>query len=615
MKRRTTRPVRIGNVTIGGDGPVVIQSMTTTTPEDLPGSLDQIAALEQAGCQLVRLAVPSIRAAEALAPLRAAMAGRGLSVPLVADVHFNPRAAYEAARHVEKVRINPGNFASSTAEARRRIGPLLDRLRERGAALRIGVNHGSLAPYMSEAFGHGPRGMVASALEYLRICRDAGYEQLVVAIKASNPALMVEANRLLVRRMREELMDYPIHLGVTEAGAGEDGRLRSAAGIGALLLEGIGETIRVSLTGDPVTEIAACREILRAVEENGRVPEGPARECRRPPAQAWGRVMIGGDHPPIVEEVTDSGTEPDPAYPAESLIGPPAEDGAQRWVEVDLPSPSWEAQTEGLRRLSLAVPPAWVGAWPGAVKAEVAALLTRLAERDRPPRLRWHFPGVEGNGLSRLGLVAGDLRHLTESAGFPPPAFSWSGRPLAAAGRRLAEGERPLLIPELPSDPWAAAVGAGSLLLDGMVDGLRVAAKDRPLAYRLLQATRRRLTRTEFISCPGCGRLAYDLEGAVDRLRRRVGHLPGLKLAVMGCAVNGPGEMADADFGYVGSIEGKVDLYAGRERVERGLTPRQAEDRLVDLLRQRGLWRDHGEAGAESGRLERRSSNQGAPDS
>ena len=678
MRRRWTREVRVGHVTIGGASEIAIQSMTTTTPLDLEGSLAQIAALEAAGCQLVRLAVPSVEAAAAFSDLRRAIDERGHAVALIADVHFNPRAAYEAALHVEKVRINPGNFAADLDEARARLRPLLARLRDRGAALRIGVNHGSLAAHIADDYGHGPRGMVASAMEYLQLCRAEGFEDIIVALKASNPTVMVAANRLLVERMRDEGMDYPIHLGVTEAGLGMAGGLRSAAGIGALLLEGIGDTIRVSLTGDPVAEITPCRRILRATREaRARWAGVPAESLRRRDGWAW----LATHEMPRVEQrmsLTEGWVDravaavADTQHPAHSLVLQCNPDGflgdagtwtahldalGERiagvpvWIETRLPDRWWrgDADAEVVHTFGSALaqalrdlgePAAGISAVGISivVPAEVSASAALALECSAPPgrlhasevlitlledvtgageiQLRWHLEspatveGHEGKAtwLNGVGLTACWLHALSGRAGLEPAGFSCDGGDAALAarmvathlGRAIQTDPRPLLITRLPEDPWNAAVQVGALLLDGLVDMIQVAPQDsntrgpesREFAYALLHATRRRLDTLEFISCPGCGRLAYDHESTVKRLQALLGHLHGIKIAVMGCAVNGPGEMADADFGYVGSVAEKVDVYAGKERVRRGLTAEEADRTLVELIRQRGMWRD-----------------------
>lgn len=647
--RRRSRPVRVGPITIGGDGPIVIQSMTTTTPDQLEESLAQIEALAGAGCPLVRLAVPSMRAAEALGPLCAALEARGLDLPLVADVHFNPRAAYEAAKHVHKVRINPGNFAKHPQDIEGLLRPLLDLLRERNVALRVGVNHGSLAPHIADSLGHGPPGMVASAMEYLRVCRAAGFEQIVVSLKASNPTLMVAANRLLAARMREEQMDYPIHLGVTEAGAGLDGILRSTVGIAPLLADGIGDTIRVSLTGDPTFEIPVCRDILSAAEgaaigslrDGGDLRGGgqvsPLTHPKPSAAATWQGLDVGGDHPPRVEArvslagfdedrwptlIRQLGAEPgaSPTQPrAESIVfAATGSDAPTRIQEImsALPTratalldlPIWielpaSRATEVEKHLCFTITGyiqglvIGVGTCDGRTQTAVRELLAGLGRKPGPLAIRWQIEAIQESGLAERVC---QLAEATAQAGLRLAGITMQGAGLGQALATLSRleglprltGVRPLLSARLPLLPVPMAVELSAALLDGGLDLLSAEPDQIEMAYALLQATRRRLTRTEFISCPGCGRLDYDLDSAVARIKARFGHLRDVKIAIMGCAVNGPGEMADADFGYVGAAGGKVDLYAGAERVTRGLTPEEAEAKLEDLLRERGVWRE-----------------------
>jgi len=699
LLRRESRPVRVGGHVIGGGQPIVIQSMTTTSPADTEGSLRQILALAAQGCTLVRLAVPSARAAAGLARLREQLAQRDLAVALVADVHFNPRLAEQASRHVEKVRINPGNFASSPAEAERELSHLIPLLAERGCALRIGVNQGSLPPYMVAIHGGGPAGMVAAAMEYLRLCCAHGFTDVVVSLKSSNPSVMVAANRLLAAAMDAEGFAAPIHLGVTEAGEGWEGACRSGVGIGTLLLDGIGDTIRVSLTGDPADEIPVCRAILAGVERagglGGGLPgkdwflAGGAQEAARDTHDArastlprlprtgpeslpsfWKAIALGGSHPPRIErafELDDGGPEPDgspatgapgplPEPPsalsgaistapsaAESLVlrlltreartPPPATAriGALRALVATAGVPLWiEIPGEELREVARAagarlealraaareadgiivrISPAWAQAagasesgpeWLGPV---LAGLASPRAEGGGPLLLRWHFelpapPANEEAGGLRLrpvAMLASKLSSIAHEAGFRLPAFSCSGRPQVAFLRGLAatlekDGQRPLFAATLPRDPWEAVASIGTLLLDRLTDAVSVDGPGAPeiLAAELLHATRRRLSRAEFISCPGCGRLPFDLAPTVRRLKQRFGHLRDVKIAVMGCSVNGPGEMADADFGYVGAAADKVDLYAGARRVHHGLAPAEAEEALAQLLKESG---------------------------
>ncbi|MFH1144201.1 MAG: (E)-4-hydroxy-3-methylbut-2-enyl-diphosphate synthase [Candidatus Eisenbacteria bacterium] len=667
MSRRESRPVRVGDdMVIGGGWPIVIQSMTTTSPTELDATLRQIRALVAQGCTLIRLAIPSLRAAEGLAALREALRREALRVALVADVHFNPRLAALAAAQVEKVRINPGNFADGPHEADRELSVLLPLLARRAVALRIGVNQGSLPPHVIAGHGSGPAGMVETAMEYLRLCSARGFHEVVVSLKSSNPAVMIAANRLLADRMAASGIDAPIHLGVTEAGEGPEGALRSAVGISPLLLEGIGDTIRVSLTGDPATEIPVCRDILHGVETAGGIGSAARLAAAEVPAEpvaaSWRGVRLGGLHPPRLElalpsrsgaetgatkatrssrtrEIEDllerlaASVKAEP--PIESLLIELCEDPAETtrllhalraagpelaalavWVNTPLDptriSVELAREADGF---AFALPAGCTRWHASAELPETRSLfshLARIASRmEQPPLLRWHFTLPDDDDThgrptaatipEHWPALAHDLRRRTADAGCGEAAFSCMGgfqvpflRRLSA--QRTEAGQRPLLVASLPADPWAAAAVIGSLLIDHRLDVLSVLDGPVPagparlaLARDLLQATRRRLSRAEFISCPGCGRLPLDLAPTVRRLKERLGHLRNVKIAVMGCAVNGPGEMADADFGYVGAGAGRVDLYAGSRRLRQGLTPAQADDALIELLRERGF--------------------------
>jgi (E)-4-hydroxy-3-methylbut-2-enyl-diphosphate synthase len=521
--------------------------------------------------------------------------------------------------------------------------------------------------------------MVHSALEYLRICREAGFEEIVVALKASNPAVMIAANRLLAERMRDESFNQPIHLGVTEAGAGAQGALRSAVGICTLLTEGIGDTIRVSLTGDPAQEIAVCRRIVHASADAARDDDAVGAPLLAPgpvppPIDAtWSGLAVGGAAPPRVELALSLGAEhPDPPDPLPGIAYAPGEVPESlllRWTgNLDAAAAARLDRSLGsLRRMAQRVPgtgdppavwlePEWtqltralsgeagetrasaprIPEWLGPILSTIDGLSIPVPHSAAEPAsdlaplaaLTEHRPGL----LLRYHLAAppapsqtAALLDATARGRLSPPCFSSGGTALAATLRALAAqlgamanaagGGRPLLAACLPDDPWAAAARVGPLLLGGIVDVVIAEQASRPpkaeedtrqaaggaaaaaeglsplaRAYGLLQATRRRLTRAEFISCPGCGRLSYDLETTVRRVKARFGHLPGLKIAIMGCVVNGPGEMADADFGYVGASRGLVDLYAGRRCVRHGLTPEAADDLLIQLLREGGRW-------------------------
>ncbi len=664
-----TKPVRIGSLIIGGNSPVVFQSMTTTDPVDLEGSLAQIKALHKAGCPLIRLSITSIDSATALGHLCKTMQKEGLTVPLVADVHFQPKAALEAANHVAKVRINPGNFASSTSEGHKRLSPLLARLRARGAALRIGVNHGSLAPHIADKFGNGALGLVESALEYLHFCREKEFDQVVVSIKASNPVLMVEANRLLKQKMSENSFAFPIHLGVTEAGEGEAGILRSAAGIAALLIDGIGDTIRVSLTGDPVRELPPCIWILRTVEDvvtkanaspigplvchhnhaaqsdQSGQPEhtGQADQPGQPLEADWCGLLVGGNNPPRVEL----------ARALENLTASPLPTTAES-VLIRAPEKINSKAVDTLQQKTAALhaapaerksrPPLWLELPPSAIIARSTPLLPiikqvdglslpvpnldQLSQADEITRwldlilsvnpgllIRWRLTEIDQSNLSNVIVQLYDLLLKYERV---PSCFDLDNPSLVQTARLLLNNlpssretstKRPLLALRLPANPLLAASDAGTLLLDQQADLLVVdeslpdceqgfpadelslpARTNIQTAYSLLQATRRRTTATEFISCPGCGRLQYDLARTVHHVKQKFGHLQGIKFAVMGCIVNGPGEMVDADYGYVGSGKNKVDLYENGHCRRKGLSLEEADLLLVDLLCKRNLW-------------------------
>ncbi len=544
--RRKSRPVRVGSVQIGGGAPLRVQSMTTTVTQDVEKTVEQAAALANAGCDLVRITAQTTTEAKALADIKAQLLARGISVPLIADIHFNPRAAMEAAEHVEKVRINPGNFADSKQFAQREytegqyeeelrriaqgFGPLVEKCKALGRAIRIGTNHGSLSDRIMNRYGDTPEGMVESALEYLRVAESLGFREVVFSMKASNPVVMLQVNRLLADALKHHGTEYPLHLGVTEAGEGEDARIQSAMGIGVLLAEGIGDTIRVSLTENPVHEVPVASALARWAESRwsaGRAVEPPVHpfkwERRASQPALYETLVIGGEEPVKVGLF-----QGDYAHPRQAG----GKDTPCEFVLDD--SPATRAKFHILQAEELL---------------------------------------DEGRRLARRLEISGDRR---------PIILVWDAR-------RFERDDVAFLI--------EAAVQVGGLLVDGIGDAVVIrsrfpAQRVLTLTYNLLQAARLRSVKTEYIACPGCGRTLFDLEPVTQQIKARTGHLKGVKIAVMGCIVNGPGEMADADFGYVGGSPGTVNLYVGKEMVERGIPSAQATDRLVELIKTHGKWVD-----------------------
>ncbi len=552
MIRRRSRPVRAGDLEIGGEAPVRVQSMTTTPTQDIPRTVRQTADLARAGCDLVRITAQTTVEAAALASIRAGLRAEGIRVPLAADIHFNPKAALEAAEHVEKVRVNPGNFADSKRFARREyteeeyraeldrirasFAPLVEKCRALHRAIRIGTNHGSLSDRIMNRYGDTAAGMVESALEYLRVAESLGFGDIVFSMKASNPVVMLHANRLLVQALDRQGVPYPLHLGVTEAGEGQDARIKSALGIGVLLAEGIGDTIRVSLTEDPVREVPVARALSGWAAERwsqGRQVAGPLHPfqwARRISAPAlFGTIPIGGEEPVKV--------------------------GLAR---ADVPHPRQAGGRDTPCEFVLETAP------------ERGASLS--------PDGKFHLLQAEelldeGRRLARRLEEAGDRR---------PLILVWDARRFASEEIRFLIG---------------AAVQVGGLLVDGIGDAVVIRSRfpaDRmlQLAYDILQAARVRSVKTEYIACPGCGRTLFDLEPVTQKIKARTSHLKGVKIAIMGCIVNGPGEMADADFGYVGGSPGTVNLYVGKELVERGIPVAQADERLISLIKAHGKWAD-----------------------
>ncbi|PIE83970.1 MAG: 4-hydroxy-3-methylbut-2-en-1-yl diphosphate synthase [Bacteroidia bacterium] len=604
--RRVTLPVRLGGVVVGGNAPIAVQSMTTTRGRDVEASLAEVLALVEGGCDMVRITAPGVEDARALATVRAQLREGGCSTPIIADIHYSPEASLEAARHVEKVRINPGNYASAKAveseedyagalaDIEARLRPLLEVCREGGVAIRLGVNHGSLAARVVERYGAGAEGMVQSLLELVEICRRNDFHALVLSLKASTVPMMVGANRLLARELAARSWNYPIHLGVTEAGAGQDGRIKSAIGIGSLLADGIGDTVRVSLSEAPVAELPVCRQIISTVERLANVhvptPIAPPYDPFHPSPRASARLEPLATCPPglllmdfshgrkwsIPEILTLTGF-------AAAGEGEPIRDETtpdlvlipQGAKTRDLP-----AQLKG--HFGKASGPdtyrALDGSWELLRLSPMAALEREeeLARRDARTIL------VLAETALRIGL----LRYTLSSLWRRNPQLTVLVEPFASAGGEGVSPEQARI---------DCAIQAGAILLDRLAAGLamRYTPNDdgQSLGLGILQACELRRSRAEFVACPSCGRTLFDLPATLRAVRDHFGHLRHLKIGVMGCIVNGPGEMADADYGYVGAGPGRVSLYRGQELVARDIPAEGAIAALEELLRRDGQWR------------------------
>ncbi|MEJ5964099.1 (E)-4-hydroxy-3-methylbut-2-enyl-diphosphate synthase [Pedobacter immunditicola] len=640
--RFLTREVAVGNTPMGGFNPIRIQSMTTTDTMDTKGTVEQTIRMVNSGCEYVRITAPSVKEAENLRHIKKELRLRGYDVPLVADIHFTPNAAETAARIVEKVRVNPGNYADKKrfenieythlayqAELERiymKFTPLVKICKEYGTAMRIGTNHGSLSDRIMSQYGDTPRGMVESAMEFIRMCEDQHYYNLVISMKASNTQVMVQAYRLLVDTMTKEGMNYPLHLGVTEAGDGEDGRIKSAVGIGTLLEDGLGDTIRVSLTEDPEFEAPVAKALAdryerrKLLQEEAIIQQAPEMEHilvkdlpyspyeynRR---QTLPVQHIGGHgHPVVMLDVTAQNLK-DPYFLA--VAGYRYEPGLDKYNMAD--------QACDLVYLGDALPSF---SFPGNLK-QIYNYQTWLELRDKTnchPLIKltaYQSDLVVDPYLNIFSLAAADfntasiaeqieaIRQLPESAVLLLETAVVNG---TAAQRAFfialmnAGIKIPVIIKRSYHESAAdelmlyAATDFGALLTDGFGDGIWIDAPQVALpvinatSFNILQATRTRISKAEYISCPSCGRTLFDLQETTQLIRSRTDHLKGIKIGIMGCIVNGPGEMADADYGYVGTGPGKITLYRGREVVKKNVNSANALDDLIDLIREDGNW-------------------------
>jgi (E)-4-hydroxy-3-methylbut-2-enyl-diphosphate synthase len=628
-ERWRTRAVRIGDIGIGGDNPIRVQSMTTTDTMDTAATVAQSIRMIEAGCELVRITAPSKKEAENLAEIRKQLRAAGFSTPLVADIHFTPNAAEVAARIVEKVRVNPGNYADkkkfdvreyTDAEyqeeldrIRERFTPLVRICKEHGTAMRIGTNHGSLSDRILNRYGDTPEGMVESAFEFLRICRDENYHEIVLSMKASNVQVMVQAYRLLVHRMMSEGWDYPLHLGVTEAGDGEDGRVKSAAGIGALLEDGIGDTVRVSLTEDPEFEIPVARALVdryndrrnhAPIPEVAQVPVDPFTHQRRHSREV---LNIGARHVPVVMADLSGRAAITPA----TLFA---------WgYRYSVPLDKWNITDQacdyafiGKHTIDFEIPGTL-----GIIQEHATWLTNKGKERHYPFLTKQDYlGGAERHpqfNLVYATLPDLDAAFITALKADPTAVLlidTHNAHGMAEQRRLVFE----LLAQECPVPVIIGrAYGAisndtlvlhsstdmGPLLIDGLGDGVFIADEQGGredlvcrTAFGILQATRTRTSKTEYISCPSCGRTLFDLQETTAKIRARTSHLKGVKIGIMGCIVNGPGEMADADFGYVGTGSGVITLYREKEVVKRNVPSEHAVDELIGLIKEHGMWVD-----------------------
>jgi (E)-4-hydroxy-3-methylbut-2-enyl-diphosphate synthase len=655
-RRRPTRTIQIGNVKVGSAHPIALQTMTTTDTRNIEATVDQVKRCADAGADIVRITVQGKKEAEACMAIRERLFKDRYDTPLVADIHFQPAVAMMVADAFEKIRINPGNFADGAKkfdvinyddpaqfEAEKEhikelFSPLVDKCKRLGRAMRIGTNHGSLSARILSYYGDTPRGMVESAFEFAEICRDMDYHNFLFSMKASNPLVMVSAYRLLSEEMYARGWDYPLHLGVTEAGEGEDGRMKSAIGIGALLMDGLGDTIRVSLTEDPEYEMDPCRRLAALGAQAAREGWGISDFGEHRDTHTFTR-RVGKLPEARQEETLDYSTllhrdgsvlssinlselsQPEQLYRrlgTKLAVGMPFKDIAtsDSILIYDLPPSSDVAGRRALRRLQESgvnelVPATVLAADPlpdavAVMQLAVAASAHRAGGISLPTsaaqRVVVFVDGTESEeDFTSLKSLGAEIVLLKTSPGVSRVHSS----------RRVFEvlKRHDISVPVIHHVAFAdgtsrdeiiisAGSQVGALMVDGLGDGLMLecATEDveflRTTGFALLQGCRMRNVKTEYVSCPSCGRTLFDLQEVTEQIRTRTGHLPGVSIAVMGCIVNGPGEMADADFGYVGGAPGKIDLYVGKEVVRRGIAMDTAPDALIELIKEHGRWQD-----------------------
>ena len=632
-KRRESIEVNIGGVPCGGNNPIRIQSMTTVDTMDTKGSVDQIIRMIESGCEYIRLTAPSIKEAENLRLIKEDLRSKGYQTPLVADIHFTPNAAEVAAQIVEKVRVNPGNYADKkkfeeidyTDESykeeltriKEKFTPLVHICKEYGTAMRIGTNHGSLSDRILSRYGDTPLGMVESALEFIRICEENEFYNIVVSMKSSNPQVMVQAYRLLVNKLEEEeLKPYPLHLGVTEAGEGEDGRVKSALGIGTLLEDGLGDTVRVSLTEEPEFEAPVAKALVdRYVgrKEHDEIKNikntldehySPFQQIKR---QTESVLNIGGGNVPVV--MADFSLKEDISIKVLYDLG----------YKYDMQSDKWNFTDSACdyiflndKEINFEVPESL------GIIQEYSIWLKNKTKKGYHPFIQFNHLEENVEISSQLNILYCTLEDLNSDRieilkdhnNVVLMIDTYNGHGFAeqrALFLHLISNEikTPVIIGrayanlKIENLQLQASTDVGGLLIDGFGDGIFIAAENcgtdmevNQLAFNVLQASRTRISKTEYISCPSCGRTLFDLQETTAMIRQKTSHLKGLKIGVMGCIVNGPGEMADADYGYVGVGVGKVSLYKGQEVVKKRIEQEDALDELVELIKENGDWVD-----------------------
>ena len=622
--RFKTREVKVGRVGIGGSNPIRIQSMTTTNTMDTQATVEESIRMIEAGCELVRITAPSKKEAENLKNIKTELKRRGYDTPIIADIHYTPNAAEIAAKIVEKVRINPGNYAdkkkfetinytdesynSEIERIRKKFMPLVKICKEHGTAMRIGTNHGSLSDRILSRYGDTPKGMVESAMEFLQICRDEDYHEVILSMKASNTRVMVQAYRLLVAEMIKKGMDYPLHLGVTEAGEGEDGRIKSAVGIGSLIADGIGDTIRVSLTEAPEFEIPVAKKLLahfKPIRNHKRINEiknNPLHSFDYQKRETNTVLNIGGKNPPIVKADFCLKKQITPA--SFFALG----------YNYSIPLDKWHIS-------DMAADYVFVGDHD--ITFEVPGTLGIIYNYKKWKKNKNGYPCLtpkeyltESEQSNKMNIVDACFSDLSEKLKLKLKLDKTAVLLIDTQNKNGIAEQRRLFIELINNGiktpviirrtyeklseqqlQISASTDIGALLLDGLGDGVFIYSEYcgsdqmiNSLSFGILQASRTRISKTEYISCPSCGRTLFDLQKTTAKIRKETDHLKGVKIGIMGCIVNGPGEMADADYGYVGTGPGKITLYKEQNVVEKNIPEKEAVTALINLIKKHGDW-------------------------